>query len=347
MNLSKKSSCSTDFKDHYIPPYQRLLRRNQSWKLKKLKQELDLQRECRNGKLTLFQQPENYLCYFIHERTDIFILDKLIDQVKLTNHFSMDTEDDALSHKPATLQVEFIRHTLPSIIIIIEVQYLPSITTPLFKKIQQLCTMIFTSNNHIYLWGSALQELGKLNSFNLFNTGIKIQEYNIQDEYSNDKKTALQIIIKHEFTEYLNKTATLAEWACGVGLALGTYLSLDVVGPEQYAMNDVFAVTKLSYKLNLIQFLPTSYYEDISEDEEDFNVQQELSIDIQPLHEELIVHVTDELEETNENELSYQPHEDIEPTRQINDQPYESNDINTTYVAQDVIELQPGDNMDT
>ncbi|CAF2847200.1 unnamed protein product [Rotaria sp. Silwood2] len=218
----------------------------------------------------------------------------------------MDTEDDALSHKPATLQVEFIRHTLPSIIIIIEVQYLPSITTPLFKKIQQLCTMIFTSNNHIYLWGSALQELGKLNSFNLFNTDIKIQEYNIQDEYSNDKKTALQIIIKHEFTEYFNKTATLAEWACGVDLAL-----------------------------------------DISEDEEDFNVQQELSIDIQPLHEELIVHVTDELEETNENELSYQPHEDIEPTRQINDQPYESNDINTTYVAQDVIELQPGDNMDT
>ncbi|CAF5184921.1 unnamed protein product, partial [Rotaria sp. Silwood1] len=134
------------------------------------------------------------------------------------------------------------RQTLSSIIIIIEVQYLPSVITPLFKKIQQL----------------SLHELKTLNSFNLFKTNIKIREHNIQDECSGDQQAALQKIIKYEFNEYLNKTATLAEWACGIDLVLGTYLPLDVVGPErtyrikeekkyrsilkEYAINDVFAV---------------------------------------------------------------------------------------------------------
>ncbi|CAF1243897.1 unnamed protein product [Rotaria sordida] len=335
MNFSKKSSCSTHHKHRYVPPYERLLRRNQLWKP---------------------QMPQNYLCYFIHEQTDILKIDELIDQAKLTNHFSIDTEDDALTHKPATLQIEFIRPTLPSIIIIIEVQYLPSITTPLFKKIQQLCIIIFTSNNHIYSWGSASQELGKFNSFNLFNTNIKIQEYNIQDEYSGDQAVALQKIIKYEFKEYLNKTATLAEWACGIDLALGTYLLLDVVGPErtyrikeekkyrsilkEYAINDIFAVTKLSYKLNLIIFLPTSDYEDISEDEDNLNIQQELSIDIQPIHEELIIHVTDELEDINDNNLFNKQQEDIEPIRPINNECYESHYNESLHVQHESMEFE-------
>ncbi|CAF3842689.1 unnamed protein product [Rotaria sp. Silwood1] len=383
MNFSKKSSCSTHYKPHYVPPYERLLRRNQLWKPHKVKQEQDLQEECRTGKLTPFQQPKNYLCYFIHEQTDILKIDELIDQAKLTNHFSIDTEDDALTHKPATLQVEFIRQTLPSIVIIIEVQYLPSVTNPLFKKIQQLCTIIFTSKNHIYSWGSASQELKKFNSFNLFNTNIKIQESDIQAEYSGGQKAALQKIIKYEFKEYLNKIATLGEWACGFDLVLGTYLPLDVVGPErtyrikeekkyrsilkEYAINDVFAVTKLSYKLNLIKFLATNDYEDISEDEDNIDLQQELSIDIPSTYEELIVHVTDELEEINEDKLSYQQREDLEPTQQISifnqiesfntilgphgnfsdNQIYESLNSNTIYVEPDVIEFQPDDDIDT
>ncbi|CAF5139292.1 unnamed protein product, partial [Rotaria sp. Silwood1] len=144
---------------------------------------------------------------------------------------------------------------------------------------------------------------------NLFKTNIKTREHNIQDECSGDQQAALQKIIKYEFNEYLNKTATLAEWACGVDLALGTYLPLDVVGPErtyrlkeekkyrsilkEYAINDVFAVTKLSYKLNRIKLLPTHDYEDISDDEDNTNLQQELSIDIPSTYDELIVNVTD------------------------------------------------------
>ena len=120
MNSSKGVSCTTSYRDKYIPPYERLLRRNRSWKPKKVKEEEESKRKCREGKLTPFQQPENYSNYFINRQTTIFILDELIDQAKLTNYFSMDTEGDALTKKPATIQVEFIRHPTPPIIIIIE-----------------------------------------------------------------------------------------------------------------------------------------------------------------------------------------------------------------------------------
>ncbi|CAF3935826.1 unnamed protein product, partial [Rotaria sp. Silwood1] len=66
----------------------------------------------------------------------------------------------------------------------------------------------------------------------------------------------------------------------------------------------------------------TNDYKDISEDEDNIDLQQELLIDIPSAYEELIVHVTDELEEINEDKLSYQQCEDLEPTQQINNQIY-------------------------
>ncbi|CAF3126947.1 unnamed protein product [Rotaria sp. Silwood2] len=319
MNLSQKSSCNQQrFRDRYITPYERLLRRNQSWTPTKVKKEQELQDECRTGQLNPFQQPENYSCHFIHEKTDIVAIDQLIEQAKSTTHFSMDTENDALTHKPATLQVEFIRPSLPSTIIIVEVQYLPSTTTLLFKKIQELMTIIFTSNHYIYSWGPALKELSTFHSFNLFNTNINIKDHDIQNEFSGDEKAALQKVVKNVFHEYLNKTATLAEWACGIDLFLGTYLPEHVVGPERtyrikeekyyrsvlkdYALNDVFAVTKLCYKLDLIKPLPTADYEDISEEEENhLNLQDELSINLSPTYDELIVNAIAEPGNINDN----------------------------------------------
>ncbi|CAF3513512.1 unnamed protein product [Rotaria socialis] len=223
----------------------------------------------------------------------------------------MDTEDYALTHKPATLQSNTYHQS--------QVHYL--------KKIQQLCSIIFTSQNYIYSWGSALQELSKFQPFQLFNTNITIIETDIQYLYDRHEKQSLQMIIKYEFQEYLNKIATLDEWVCGIDLMLGTYLPLGVVGRErtyrlheekkyrsilhEYATNDVFAVAKLAYKMNLIKFttLPsTIQYEAISDDEDELQMQSELSINIEPQYDELIVHVTDELEE---NELLQQPHQQI------------------------------------
>jgi len=321
MNFSWKSSC-TKFRKHYIPPYQRLLDRIRKWKPKKLEVEAKLAKLCEEGQLQPFKQPEDYQLHFIHEQIDIQIIDYLFDEAKLTDHYSMDTEDDPFTHELATLQVEFIRYNSSPLVIIIETNYLPEQSTPLFKKIQHLGQIIFSSNNHIYSWGPAKKEIKKFDNFSLFRN-IKIVEHNIQDEFSDGELCGLQKAIQYEFNEYLNKTATVGEWGCGIDLLLGTYVPNDVVGSErtyilheekkyrsilkEYAINDVFAVTKLSYDMKLIDLLtppPTIEHEE-NNYEESIHMQQELSVELKPPSGQLKVHAGDEHPTLNENEFNY------------------------------------------
>jgi hypothetical protein len=287
-----------------------------------VKKEEMLRNLCEQGILTPFKQPKNYSCYFIHLKTDIFTLDKLIDQAKLTYHYSIDTEGDALTHKPSTIQVEFIRPNLPPIMIIIEANYLPSINSPLFKKIQHLCSIIFTSNNTIYSWGSPKKELEDFVKFNLFDNEIQIIEIDVQDEVDSIDKCGLQNMIESTFKQYLDKTATLAEWSCGVDLYLDTYLPEHVVGDErtyrirqekkyrsilkEYAINDVFAVTKLIYHMKLIDLStpPPTIEAEENDYEEQINMQQEPSIELKPPKTKLKVHVRDELPKLKEHKLN-------------------------------------------
>ncbi len=50
----------------------------------------------------------------------------------------------------------------------------------------------------------------------------------MHDEFTTDHLCSLQTAIKSQFKEYLDKTATLGEWACGVDLALNTYVPENV-----------------------------------------------------------------------------------------------------------------------
>ena len=232
-------------------------------------------------------------------------MDQLIDEAKVLNKFSMNAKHDAVSHRPATLQVEFIRQTSPPINITLEVQYLPAIYSPLFKKIQQLCSIIFTSNNEIYSWGSATEELEKLIPFHLFSKTIQITDQNIQDTYDPVQKRSLQSAVKTEIEEYLHITATSAEWDFRIDLVLGTYILTQVTCRErayrmeeekkyrsilkEYAINDVFAVTKLSYKMNLMLSTTTIEHEAIIHDYVREQNYEEPSIELKLLDEGLIL----------------------------------------------------------
>jgi len=327
----RKSSCSKHYNDKYIPPYDRLLSRIRRWKPKQAAKEEQLQNLCKQGILTPFQQPQNYSCYFINSKTDIFMADKLIDEAKLTHHFSVDTENDVLTHRPATIQVEFIRPNSPPIVIIIEASYLPPTNCPLFRKIQHLCSIIFTSNNTIYSWGSPKEEVEKFSRFDLFNKSIQIIEKNVQNAYDPINQYGLQDVIEFDFKQYLNKTATVGEWGCGIDLLLGTHLPKHLVGPErtyyiqeerkyrsilkEYAINDVFAVTKLVHKMNLINLLtPPSTAEHQDNYEEPMQIQQEPSIELKPPNEEQEVHVQDEEPTTSNENSSYEEHIELEIT---------------------------------
>ena len=61
MNRRQKGSClPRHFQDKYVPPYERLRRRNYSWKPKKVKLEKQLEEECRQHRLQPFQYHTDY-----------------------------------------------------------------------------------------------------------------------------------------------------------------------------------------------------------------------------------------------------------------------------------------------
>jgi hypothetical protein len=137
-------------------------------------------------------------------------------------------------------------------------------------------------------------------------------------------KCGLQDMIESTYNQYLDKTTTLAERSCGVDLYLDTYIPKHVVGVgaertyqiqeekkyrsilKEYAINDVFAVTKLSYDMKLIDLLSPSSTIAHEENnyEEQMNMQQKPSVELKPPNTKLKLHVQDELPELNEHEVN-------------------------------------------
>lgn len=137
----------------------------------------------------------------------------------------------------------------------IEPQYLSPAHSPLFKKIQQIYSIIFTFDNTAYSCGPAGKELKEFMSFNWFTDHLtEIEQRDLPWEHNPIQKCGLQKLIEDKFKQRLDKTATLAERGCGLDLFLATQLSENIVGSERtywineekkYAENDVFVVTFL------------------------------------------------------------------------------------------------------
>ena len=323
------------------------------------------------------------------------MLDKLIHEANTVNHFTMDTENDSLTHRPATLQIEFIKPGSPSIVIIIEAQHLPEQTSIRFKKIQQLCTIIFTSRNHIYSWGPVNRESDKFIVFSLFSSNLQIIEHEIQgafntwygndDDHDPNNPYSLQFAMKAGFNQYLDKTATLAEWACGVDLVLNTYLPGAVSDRERtyrineekkyrsilknYAINDVLAVTKLSYLIQEINVITPPTTIECEEPANEEQIDEQCGIELHPLDDEIyLVHVRnepiihDQLDQVQQNPLLdmnglYEPwmvhdnYEEIEEAQSngidhYNDQLNETTNQRTVHILKEPMEVINNDDED-
>lgn len=295
---------------------QRLLNRTKRWKSSKLQDERQLQELCRQGKLKPFEQPEDYRLHFIHELTDIFTVDQLIDEAEQTHHYTLDTEGDSEKRIPGTIQIQFIHPDAPTTVIIIEANYLPPMASPLFIKIKQLCSIIFSSNNAVFSWGNIKDELKSFMDLGLFTGRFTVDATDVQNKYDPYKKRGLQAVIESTYRQYLDKTATLSEWSCGIDLCLGTYRPpRHIYGEEyrrreqdekdyrrmlqEYAINDVFAVTKIARDMGLIKWLttpPTTAREQEPADVHPVHDEpiQEQPIELEPPEDEPRVHDTDE-----------------------------------------------------
>ncbi|CAF1177328.1 unnamed protein product [Didymodactylos carnosus] len=172
---------------------------------------------CCTGKCIPFQQPSSHHCHHIHHRTSIETLDELIDRAHQTTHYTIDTENQLRPppqpSQPVLIQIQFVHLTHPPTVLLIEVNYLPSENSPADEIRQPELNDI---QDEFRDW------------FHSSYPPSDDQKSGANDQYS------LQSAIYLIFTEWLEKRMTLANWGCGIDLALGTYIPSDLVGRERY-----------------------------------------------------------------------------------------------------------------
>ncbi|CAF2829011.1 unnamed protein product [Rotaria sp. Silwood2] len=132
-------------------------------------------------------QPLHYQNFFINYKTTEQTLFHLIEKIKISNLFTLDTESIGIHkqpNKPALIQLQIILSSSFSYVILVEVFHLPRIHQTTFQLIQQLFNTLFNSNKNIYIWGS-IDELEKFVKFNLFSSDqiYLSNDINLQDDF--------------------------------------------------------------------------------------------------------------------------------------------------------------------
>ena len=287
-SYNRHSSSRHQDRSKYLSSLEKLDQRTNKWKPKRVVEENRLKKLYEQGKCDLFQPLSSYRHYHVHKNTPMDVLDDLIDYAKVVNNYTIDTEDQLEPSSPSTpalIQIEYVWEHNPSILLIIDMMYLPKQNEPTFGKIKQLLKIIFSNNHTIYLWGPIEKELKHFYKFELFDKSdincTCIKERNIQDEFTSyynqnypsspsiklkTKETySLQFAIYKTFNQWLTKRFTLANFGCGLDLALNTIsvprkftnIREQILKDEEefrqlminYALNDCLSVTKLVHQL--------------------------------------------------------------------------------------------------
>lgn len=178
-----------------------------------------------------------------------------IDLAQQTERFTIGTQGDFRSQRPALIQVEMIHHVLTTVILI-EMCHLPidrsSISCHLIRK---LFERIFDPDKSIFSWGDGREDLRSFLCFDFFTAQMLENAYftDIQAEFKRwyrrqfsfdpmkNNKWGLQRAIATIFDEFLDKSQTLNQWSRP--LHVDHNLKIDKM--IEYAVNDCLAVTKL------------------------------------------------------------------------------------------------------
>ena len=216
--------------------------------------------------------PENeYDLHHINQRTSSLLLQELIEVARKTMQYSIDTENDYHSHRPALIQIEYVRQR--SVILLVEVGHLPHRSSALFWLIQSLFKVILQPSNRILSWGDGASELSAFLPCGLFSMTMVDQTcmINVQDSFrrgynrryphacglpSDDDHPSctclyrpvknrhnpwsLQKAVAWTFCQFLDKSYTNSNWSRCLDSG-DVRCSLMV----EYAANDCLAVTKI------------------------------------------------------------------------------------------------------
>ncbi|CAF1378364.1 unnamed protein product [Adineta steineri] len=132
----------------------------------------------------IFHIPSTYYeIHHIHRFTSPDTLTFLIEHINKCRRFSIDTESDCNTNEIALIQINSIPQTLPSLVILVELNHLPQFDTPLFEQICLLFKLMFNSLNTLYGWGDLVVELEKAISFHIFSFPLACKCINLQDDF--------------------------------------------------------------------------------------------------------------------------------------------------------------------
>ena len=200
----------------------------------------------------------------VNRFTNARMLHHLIELAKRTTHFSVDTESDVFTNRPALIQIEFI-HQAGSTVVLIEVCHLPVNRQSLcFWLIRSLLKFILRPSNVIYAWGNVTTELLRFLPCGLFSgeTIYELDAVDIQTKFNlwydqsvrskpDDRlRWELQAAIADTFDEFLDKTQTWNVWSRGLYDPRRQHrYDSKVQSMINYATNDCLAVTKLAYAI--------------------------------------------------------------------------------------------------
>lgn len=226
----------------------------------------NLKMHLRNQELSInppFTSVNDYDIYIVNQSTETNTLHELIRSAKSSQYFSIDTESDLYTNRPALIQIELIDPNL-STVILIETCHLPLDKTSLkFWLIRSILKFILESNKTIFCWGSPLDELKKFLVYQLYTEEALGQPtmIDIQKEFklwhfeqvgffeTGSHPWGLQNAIHKMYNEFLNKKERLNTWS--QGLYRQRYHP-KIQSMIQYATNDCLAVTKVAVSMQLL-----------------------------------------------------------------------------------------------
>ena len=221
--------------------------------------------------------PLSHQRYFVNRETEERTLIEMIQAANEATIFLLETESVLIHHqpnRPGLIQLQVIPTTDTSpIVLIVELNHLPSTNSNAFLSIQQLFRIVLDSTKVIYTWGT-IAELDEFAQFNLFNSEqIKSADNrNLQEMFAQywreshehtmtencrceecigkgpNEYWSLQDAVASQLGEWLDKRHTCSNF--GMGLDPRLHQS-DPMGHEyrriltDYAANDVLAMEKL------------------------------------------------------------------------------------------------------
>ncbi|CAF1494037.1 unnamed protein product, partial [Rotaria sordida] len=117
-----------------------------------------------------FQSPSNFTIIHLHHYSSIETVEELIMMAKTTHIYTIDTESQVINKvaQGALVQIQFIHSIQESTLVLIEMFYLPNQDSLLFKKIKELCSIIFRDENKKITWGPFDNEFKNFHLYELF-----------------------------------------------------------------------------------------------------------------------------------------------------------------------------------